>query len=114
MALTPFGSTMTGCGNRIAGCAGRVQMRVQLRAPEAGPVLFVSAFLHATDRRACLIGGSGPFSLAAGENRTLDIVFDRTDDCLVPLTIATMAIAVEGPVQIASRRAWSLALRFDP
>jgi hypothetical protein len=109
-----FGSTLTGCGNRIAGCAGRVRMRVQLRAQEAGPVLFVTAFLHATNQRACLIGRTPGFTLAAGEVRTLDVVYDETDDCLVPLALSTMAIVVEGPTQISSRRAWSMSMQFEP
>ena len=108
------GSTLSGCGPRIAGCAGRVRMRFSLRAQEAGPVLHVNAFLHATNLQACLIAGTGEFPLGQNETRTLELVFDRSDDCAVPLTIATMAVVVEGPAQIASRQAWSVQYAFAP
>ena len=108
------GSTVTGCGNRISGCANRVTMRFSLRAQEAGPVLGVHAFLHATNLIACLLTSTGPFELGRGETRELSIVFDRSDDCLVPLTIATMALVVSGPVQVESRRAWTVSYTFAP
>ena len=108
------GSTVSGCGARIAGCVGRLRMRFVLRAQETGPVLHVNAFLHATNLQACLIAGTGEFTLGQNETRTLELVFDRSDDCAVPLTIATMAVVVEGPVQIASRQAWSVQYTFTP
>lgn len=115
LGATPVpGSTLSGCGARIAGCGGRVRMRFSLRAQEAGPVLYVNAFLHATNLQACLIAGTGAFPLGQNETRMLELVFDRSDDCAVPLTIATMAVVVEGPVQIASRQAWSVQYTFTP
>ncbi len=108
------GSTLTGCGNRISGCANRVAMRFSLRAQDAGPVLWVRAFLHATNLQACLQTTTGPFELARGETRDLSIVFDESDSCLVPLTIATMAVVIEGPAPVASRRAWTVSYSFAP
>jgi hypothetical protein len=108
------GSTITGCGARISGCANRVVMRFSLRAQDAGPVLGVHAFLHADNLVACLMTMTGPFELGRGETRELSIVFDRFDDCPIPLTIRTMAFVVEGPVQVASRRAWAMPYTFHP
>lgn len=113
-AVPAAGSTLTGCGTRISGCVNRVSMRFSLRAPEAGPVLWVRAFLHATNLQACLQTTTGPFELARGETRELSIVFDESDNCLVPLTIATLAVAIEGPAPVASRRAWQLSYTFAP
>lgn len=108
------GATVTGCGTRISECVNRVAMRFSLRAQEAGTVLGVRAFLHATNLQACLLTTTGPFELARGETRQLAIVFDQSDNCPIPLTIATMAVVVEGPVQVASRRAWTLTYTFAP
>lgn len=106
------GSTVTGCGTRISGCVNRLSMRFTLRAQEAGPVLGVRVFLHATNMIACLTATSGPFALARGETREVAVVFDQSDDCGVPLTIANMAFVVEGPIQVSSRQTWSLAYAF--
>jgi hypothetical protein len=114
MTATPAaGSTVAGCGPVVSGCAGRVAMQFLLRAQDAGHVLGVRAFLHATNLKACLIAESGPFDLARGEVRTLSIVYDQSDDCGVPLTIATMAVVVEGTVEVASRRAWQVTYTFE-
>lgn len=113
-AVPSAGSTLTGCGSRISGCVNRVTMRFSLRAQDAGPVLWVRAFLHATNLQACLLTTTGPFELARGETRELSIVFDESDNCLVPLTIATMAVVIEGPAQTASRRAWTVSYTFVP
>jgi hypothetical protein len=98
----------------MAGCVNRVVMRFSLRAQEPGPVLAVHAFLHATNLQACLLTTTGPFVLDRGETRQLAVVFDRSDACPVPLTIATMAVVVEGPVQVASRRTWRVTYSFLP
>ena len=114
-ATPPPGSTLTGCGNRISGCVNRVAMRFSLRAPDAGPLLGARAFLHATNLQACLLTTTGPFELARGETRELSIVFDASDDCPVPLTIATMAVVLEGPAPLgASRTAWTVSYAFAP
>jgi hypothetical protein len=113
MASPAVGSTVSGCGAGIAGCTGRVTMHFVLRAQEAGHVLGVRAFLHATNLQACLLAETGPFDLARAEIRTLTIVYDKSADCSVPLTIATMAVVVEGTVEVASRRAWRVAYTFE-
>jgi hypothetical protein len=90
-------------------------MRFSLRAPDAGPLLAARAFLHATNLQACLLTTTGPFELARGETRELSIVFDESDNCPVPLTIATMAVVIEGPAPLgASRRAWTISYTFAP
>jgi hypothetical protein len=108
------GTTIAGCGSRISGCEHRVAMRFSLRGQVGGPVLFSRAFLHATDQRACLQAATGPFELQPGQVRELVVVFDRSEDCGVPLEIATLAVVVEGPVQVSSRRAWAVSYRFVP
>lgn len=113
-ATPPPGSTVTGCGTRISGCVNRLSMRFTLRAQEAGPVLGVRVFLHATNMVACLTATTGPFALARGETREVAVVFDQSDDCLVPLTIANMAFVAEGPIQVSSRQTWALAYTFAP
>lgn len=112
-ASPPNGSTITGCGPGVANCPRRVTMAFLLRAQEAGHVLGVRAFLHATNLQACLLAETGPFDLASGEIRTLLIEYDQAADCGVPLTIATMAVVVEGTVEVASRRAWTVAYTFE-
>lgn len=107
------GKRLVGCGPNIAGCVNRVAMRFSLRAREAGHVLAVRAFLHATNLRACLLAESGSFDLARGETRPLTVVFDRAEGCGVPLTIATMAVVVEGTVEVASRQTWNVTYSFE-
>lgn len=106
------GSTVIGCGTRISGCLNRVSMRFSLRAQEAGPVLGVRVFLHATNMIACLTANTGPFNLARGEQREVAVVFDEADNCGVPTDIANMALVVEGPIQVSSRQTWSLTYTF--
>jgi hypothetical protein len=113
-ATPPPGSTVTGCGTTIAGCRNRVSMRFSLRAQEAGPVLGVRVFLHATNMIACLTANTGPFALARGETREVVVVFDQPDNCGVPTDIANMALVVEGPIEVSSRQTWSLAYTFAP
>jgi hypothetical protein len=88
-------------------------MRFLLRAPQAGTVLGLRVFLHATNQLACLMTTTGPFDLPRGE-QAIAIVFDEAGDCGVPLTVATMAFVVEGPEQVASRQMWRLAYTFTP
>ena len=113
-ATTAPGSTITGCGTHISGCLNRLGMRFTLRAQEAGPVLGVRVFLHATNMIACLTASTGPFDLARGETREITVVFDEADNCGVPTDIANMALVVGGPVQIESRQTWSLTYTFAP
>jgi hypothetical protein len=58
-----LGSTIAGCGRDASGCSGRVQMRFRLLSAGGGPVLFATAFLHATNKVACERGTTGPFQL---------------------------------------------------
>ena len=109
--ITP-GSTISGCGPQIAGCAGSVQMEFRLTPTASGPVLWAIAWLHATNQQACLIGTVPAFDLVAGQPRNIVITFDQFDACGVPLTIANMALVVEGTVQVASRQEWSINYTF--
>jgi hypothetical protein len=108
------GSTIAGCGPRVAGCVNRVRMQFSLAPSQTGAVLYVAAFLHASNKIACLSARSGPLQLTAGQSRPVELVFDQADNCGVPLTIATMAVVVEGTVEVASRQEWALAYTFSP
>jgi hypothetical protein len=108
------GSTIGGCGPLIEGCVGRLRLTFRLEPPTTGQVLGVRVFLHATNLIACLWTETGPFLLEGGVSRTLEIPFDRADRCGTPTTIATMALVVEGPSQVASRQTWSLTYTFNP
>jgi hypothetical protein len=108
------GGTITGCGARVSGCENRVLMRFSLRGEAGGPVLWFRAFLHATNLRACLQAATGPFELPPRQTREVMIVFDRSEDCGTPLDIATLAVVVEGPAEVASRRTWAITYRFLP
>ena len=113
-ASPPVGATITGCGTTATGCRNRLSMRFSLRAADAGHVLGVRVFLHATNLVACLAAQVGPFDLARAEVRELAVVFDQADVCGVPLTIANMALVVEGTGQVASRQTWSLSYTLAP
>jgi len=111
--VTP-GSTVSGCGPLIGGCAGRVRMTLQLNPPSDGPVLYVRIYLFATNQQACLSGQIDPFSVRAGVSQNVDVTLDTADQCGTPTSIANMAAVVEGPVQVASRQTWSLHYVFAP
>ena len=114
-ASTPPGSTISGCGPLIAGCAGRLVISLLLSPPSDGPVLFVRVFLHSMrNGRACLIGEAAPFTVRAGQPVGLDVTLDQSDECGTPETIATMDAVVGGPVQIDSRQAWGIHYTFAP
>jgi len=109
------GSTLSGCGPRVSGCAGRVRMTFNVQSATGGHVLFMRAFLHDTRKIACLTASTGAFDLAAGETRPVEMVFDQPDDvCGTPLTIANMDAGVEGTVEIASRQEWAVRYGFAP
>jgi hypothetical protein len=109
------GSTITGCGRDASGCSGRVQMRFRLLSAGGGPVLFSTAFLHATNKIACERGTTGPFQLQPGVPTELVIVYDQPDPaCSVPATISDMNLVVEGPAQIASLQEWAIRYELRP
>ena len=113
-ANIPPGSTVGGCGGVIEGCAGKLRMTFRLNPPADGPVLFVRMYLHATNLQACLWGELASFSVLAGAPITIELPADRADRCGTPTTIATMAVVVEGPIQVSSRQTWSLRYTFSP
>jgi hypothetical protein len=108
------GSTITGCGGLIEGCAGRLRMTFQLNPTADGAVLYARVYLHAMNLQACLWGEVAPFNVLAGAPVTIEIPADRADNCITPTTIATMAVVVEGPIQVSSRQTWSLRYTFAP
>lgn len=108
------GGTVAGCGALIEGCAGRLRMMFLLNPPSDGPVLYVRVYLHATNLQACLWGEIAPFSVRAGAPLTIEIPADRADRCGTPTTIATMAVVVEGPIQVSSRQTWAVHYVFAP
>jgi hypothetical protein len=108
------GGTIAGCGTLIEGCTSRLRITLQLAPPSDGPVLYVRIYLHATNLVACLWGETAPFAVRAGVQSAIEIPLDRADRCGTPATIATMAAVVEGPIQVASRSAWSLHYVFAP
>jgi hypothetical protein len=109
------GSTLSGCGPRVAGCAGRVRMTFNVQSTTGGHVLFMRAYLHDTRKIACLTASTGSFDLGAGQRSAVEMVFDQADDvCGTPLTIATMDAGMEGTVEIASRQEWGVRYGFAP
>ena len=110
------GSTLSGCGTDASGCDGRVRMRFQLRNATGGPVLDAVAFLHGTNHLACWRGTTGPLQLAAGVASEVLIVFDQRDPaaCMVPGEIATMKLAVVGPVEVDSLQEWAVSYALRP
>lgn len=113
-ASTPPGATLAGCGSLIDGCRGRLRMKFLLVPPSDGPALYARLYLHATNLQACLWGEIEPFTVRAGVPVTIEMPTDRADNCRTPTTIATMALVIEGPVQVASRQTWSLHYVFAP
>jgi hypothetical protein len=79
--------------------------------PGAGTALYVRRCLHATNLLACLSAGTAPLQLVRGDQQIV-LVFERTGDCTVPLTVERLAVVVEGPVEVASRQEWSLSYTF--
>jgi hypothetical protein len=107
------GNTVTGCGPLIEGCTGRLRVRFRLEPPSDGPALFARVFLHATNLVACLQGEIEPFTVRAGNTLVIEITAVRADLCRTPTDIATMALVVEGPIQVSSRQTWSLHYVFS-
>jgi hypothetical protein len=108
------GGTITGCGPLIEGCIGRLRLTFQLNPPSDGPVLYARVYLHAQNLVACLWGEIAPFTVRAGVPVTIELPTDRADRCGTPTSIFTMAVVVEGPVQVSSRQTWSLRYTFAP
>jgi hypothetical protein len=114
-ANVPPGGAIVGCGPLIEGCAGRLRIVVELTPSADGPVLYVRTYLHSMrNGMACLTGTTGPFGLQAGVRTTIEVALDAADRCGMPDEMATMDTIVEGPVQVASRQAWSIHYMFAP
>ena len=109
------GGTIAGCGPFVAGCIGRLRITVDLAPPLDGPVLYVRLYLHSMRNGvACLSGTTAPMTLKANQRMTVDVTLNDADVCGMPDTMATMDAIVEGPVEVASRQAWSLRYVFAP
>ena len=108
------GSTIAGCGPLIEGCAGRLRLTFLLTPSSDGPALYARVYLHAMNLQACLWGEIEPFTVRAGAPLTIEMPVDQADRCGTPTTIATMALVVEGPIQVSSRQTWSLRYTFAP
>jgi hypothetical protein len=108
------GSTVSGCGGMIEGCKGRLQMVLELHPRSTGHVLYARVYLHATTQIACLWGQTSPFDLQAGVAARVEVLLDNADRCGTPVTLATMAGIVEGPMEVASRQEWTLHYTFAP
>ncbi len=111
------GSTLSGCGTHVEGCRGRLAMSFRLLSRQNGTASRMDVFLHATNQAACLMTRTGPIEVRAGIPLDLDLVLnqtDLTDFCRAPLTMATMDAVLTGPIEVASRQAWSLFYRFEP
>lgn len=109
------GSTISGCGPSVAGCAGRLVVSLQLSPPSDGPVLYVRIYLHSMrNGQACLFGQTAPFTVRAGQPVGVDVTLDQFDACGVPDTFATMDAVVGGPIQIESRQAWNIRYTLSP
>jgi hypothetical protein len=105
---------VTGCGDFIEGCRERLRIFLDLHPPSTGHALYARVFLHASNQIACLLGQTGAFELEAGVPKRIEVVLDGADRCRTPVTFATMAGVVEGPVEVSSRQAWSLHYVFAP
>jgi hypothetical protein len=108
------GSTIAGCGPLIEGCAGRLRMTFLLTPPSDGSVLYARLYLHATNLKACLWGEIAPFTVRARVPVTIEMPLDRADLCGIPTDIATMALVVDGTIEVASRQTWRLRYLFAP
>lgn len=108
------GTTVSGCGNDVRGCPGRVRMVFRLAPSGTGPVLRFVVFLHAASQQACFVASTGPLSLRAGEETSLQVVLDPSDACLAPLEITDLAANLEGSVEVASRQEWTIGYTFAP
>jgi hypothetical protein len=108
------GSTITGSAPLIERCAGRLRMTFSLTPPSDGPVLYARLYLHATNLQACLWGEIASFTVRARVPVTIEMPLDRADRCGTPTDIATMALVVEGTMEVASRQTWTLRYLFAP
>jgi hypothetical protein len=107
------GSTVTGCGPTIAGCAARLRLSFRLRSVGAGTVLFSGATLHGSNKAACLSAVGDGFALAANAIVTVDLVFDQFNaSCALPFDVTNMAVTIEGTVEVASRQEFAIRYRF--
>ena len=111
-ANIPPGSIVSGCGPRIAGCAGRLRITYRVRSAVGGTALFSKGFLYATNQLACLKGSTGPLTLPAQQDVRVEVTFHRPDVCPTPTTIRAMAFNVEGTVEIATRQEWTIPYEF--
>ena len=89
-------------------------MMFRIEPPSGGPVLYARVYLHAMNLQACLWGQIEPFTVRAGVPLTIEMPVDQADRCGTPTTIATLALVVEGPIEVSSRQTWSLRYTFAP
>jgi hypothetical protein len=115
MSADPRPNTaVSGCGPDVRGCPGRVRMVFRLTPSATGNALGFAAFLHTASKQACFVASSGPFALRAGEDTSIQVVLDPSDECPTPLAITDLAANVEGAVEVASRQEWTIGYIFAP
>ena len=83
-----------------------------LEPSASGHVLYVVGFLHSLDLRACHVARLEPLELEGGRTRRITLAFEPLG--CPPHDIATMAVVVEGSVEVASRQEWSVRYQFRP
>jgi hypothetical protein len=110
----PPGTTVSGCGSDVRACPGRLRMVFRLAPSGSGPVLRFAAFMHSASKRACFVATTASFPLRAGEETSVQVVLDPSDDCPTPLSITDLAATVEGAIEVASRQEWTLGYTFAP
>ena len=113
----PPGTTLSGCGEAVAGCQGRIRARVRVETATSGFVVDVSAALFGTESPiACLNSRNvaGNFELRTGEPRVFEFVFDGSDGCPTPEKIRAMNVIVSGDVNASGRQGWLIEYGLEP
>jgi len=89
-------------------------MVFRLAPSMSGTALRFAAFLNAPSKRACFVASTGPLILRAGEDTSIQVVLDPSDDCPTPFVITDLAANVEGTVEVTSRQEWTIGYTFAP
>ena len=83
--------------------------------PAVGRSRALRAALSARDEPAGVsVGRDRAFVVRARVPVTIEMPLDRADRCGTPTDIATMALVVDGTIEVASRQTWTLRYLFAP
>jgi hypothetical protein len=110
------GSTVTGCGSSVRGCAGQLTVWVRMLNQVGGSVDSITASLHGQSKIACLLATAPPVTLRVNSYSEVLLRFTVADSnqlCATPWNAVNLAVVSNGTISTLGRREFAVRYRFE-